>query len=88
MCSLDGSSGSIQVDLWHDQNRISTIDADSICGSGNEPSMTGQSENSETNLSLWDRTLLEGGCLVANLDSISSFTQVVLALDVEITPLV
>ena len=88
MSSLDGGSGSIQVDLWHDQNRISTSNADSICGSGNEPSLTNQSENNEVDVSLWDQTLLEGGCLVANLDSISTFTQVILALDVEITPLV
>jgi hypothetical protein len=86
MSSLDGSSGSVQVDLWHDQNRASISDADSICGSGNEPVLSSQSENSALDLSAWTKTVLEAGCLVANLDSITSLTQVVLTLDVEITP--
>jgi hypothetical protein len=87
MGSVDGSNGSIQVDLWHDQNRISASDADSIPGSGNEPALISQSENSCTDLSSWSKTLLDAGCLVAYLDSISGFTQLTLALDVEITPL-
>lgn len=85
--SVDGSSGSIQVDLWHDQNRVSTSDADSICGSGSEPGLSSQSENSAASLSAWVQTLLDGGCLVANLDSITNLTQVVLSLDVEIIPI-
>jgi hypothetical protein len=86
MGSLDGASGAIQVDLWHDQNRTSASDADTICGTGNEPFLSSQSENSNTNLSGWMNTLLEGGCLVANLDGISGLTQVLLAIDVEIIP--
>lgn len=85
MSSLDGSSGSIQVDIWHDQNRISASDADSICG-GSEPGLSNQSENGNDDLSSWTHTLLNEGCLVFNLDSVSSFTQVILALEVEITP--
>ena len=84
--SLDGSSGSMQVDLWHDQNRASAGTADSICGSGGKPCLSGQSENSSTDLSGWSTTLLEGGCLVASLESISGLTRAVLALDVEIVP--
>ncbi|MEN8242171.1 MAG: hypothetical protein ABFS17_09645 [Chloroflexota bacterium] len=83
MSSLDGSSGSAQVDLWHDANRISASNADSICG-GNEPALSSQSENSASGLSGWSKTALEGGCLVVNLDSITSITQLTLALDVEI----
>jgi hypothetical protein len=86
MGSLDGTSGAIQVDLWHDQNRTSASNADSICGSGNEPALSGQSENCSTNLSSWINTLIEGGCLVANLDGIAGLTQVLLAIDVEIIP--
>lgn len=86
LSTLDGSSGSLQVDLWHDQNRASISGADSICG-GSEPALNGQSENSAQDLSAWAKVLLEGGCLVANLDSVSGVTQAVLALDVEITPL-
>jgi hypothetical protein len=88
MSSLDGSSGSAQVDLWHDQNRSSANNTDSICGSGNEPGLSSQSENSSSSLSAWTKTTLEGGCLVVNLDSITSLTQLTLALDVEIAPAV
>lgn len=87
MGSYDGASGSIQIDLWHDQNRAATTNEDSICGTGNEPSLTNQVENSDTALSTsWSTTSLVGGCLVINLDSVSTLTQVTLCLDIEISP--
>jgi hypothetical protein len=87
LSSHDGTSGSIQIDLWHDQNRTSTTDDDSICGSGNEPSLASQSENSDSSISTnWNSTTLTGGCLVVNLDSVATITQATLCLDIESSP--
>ena len=85
LSSHDGSSGSVQLDLWHDQNRASLDNSDSICGGGNEPALSSQSENASTGLAAWAETTLESGCLAVNIDSITGFTQLTLALDVEIS---
>ena len=82
--SLDGSSGSAQLDLWHAANRASASNADSICGGGEPPALYSQSENSGFPVSGWSNIFLDGGCLVLNLDSITGITQLTLALDVEI----
>lgn len=87
LSSHDGTAGSIQIDLWHDQNRSSVTSEDSICGSGNEPALTNQSEDSESNISaVWNITTLVGGCMVVNLDSAATITQATLCLDIEISP--
>jgi hypothetical protein len=87
LSSHNGNTGSIQIDLWHDQNRAAASNDDSICGAGNEPTLSDQSEDSDTDISAsWNTTTLVGGCLVVNLDSVSTLTQVTLCLDIEISP--
>ena len=79
-------SGSIQVDLWHDVDKDSISDADSITN-GNEPALSADTEDEVTDLSGYSDILFEGGVLLANVDSSATIQQATLAIDVVIYPI-
>lgn len=86
LSSYDGTVGSMVLDLWHDVDRASADNVDAIPGAGNEPALSTEAEAAGIDLSGWATTVMEGGCLVVNLDSVATITQATLVLDVVLYP--
>jgi hypothetical protein len=80
--SLDDTSGSIGLDVWKDTyaNYPPTV-ADTITASA-KPSVTTATKNTSTTLTSWTTSFSAGDVLSVNVDSVTSFKDVELCLDV------
>lgn len=81
---LGDQSGSIVIDLWKDTYaNFPPLDADSIAGSA-FPTVSAAVKAASTTLTGWTTRISNGDILGWNVDSVTSFTRVTLALDVRI----
>lgn len=80
--SLDDTSGSISLDVWKDTyaNYPPTV-ADTITASA-KPSVTTTTKDTSTTLTGWTTTFSAGDVLSINVDSVTSFKDIELCLDV------
>lgn len=85
MLALDGSTGSIQLDIWKNAfvNFPPTI-ADTITASL-KPVITNAEKAESTNLSGWTTSVTTGDIIEINVDSVSVFTKIKLELFIEPT---
>lgn len=76
-------SGSIVIDVWKDSyaNFPPTV-ADTIAGS-EKPTLSSAIKNQDTNITTWTTALNIGDVLVFNIDSITTCTNVLLAIYVK-----
>ena len=81
---LGDTTGSIVVDIWKaDFDNYPPTDSDSITGSA-EPEIETAAKSEDTALSGWTTSIAAGDVLAFNVDSVSSFQRVTVALVVEI----
>lgn len=83
MVSSDASitSGSITVDLWYDSYaNYPPTNADSIVASS-KPAISSAIKNEDSTLSGWTTSLTEGGFMIAEIESVISFTHVTLFVE-------
>ena len=80
--SLDDTSGSIALDIWKDTyaNYPPTV-ADTITAAA-KPSITTATKNTSTTLTSWTTSFSAGDVFSVNVDSVTSFKDVELCLDV------
>lgn len=78
--SLDGVTGSIVIDLWKDTyaNFPPTV-ADTITASA-KPTITTSTKSQDKTLTNWIRDVKAGDWIFVNIDSVTSFTKVLLSL--------
>ena len=75
-------SGSIVVDIWVDSYaNYPPVDADSITASA-PPTLSSAIKSTDATLTGWTTTLTEGDWIWANVDSATTVTKAVVALDV------
>jgi hypothetical protein len=87
-CTITGAttlaplqSGSIVVDLWKDTYaNFPPIDADSITASA-PPTISADQKAQNTTLTGWNTTVTAGDIIIANVDSVTSLTQVLVDVD-------
>ena len=85
LLAADGLSGSIVVDIWKDTyaNHPPT-DADSITASA-PPTISSAVKSQDTTLTGWTTSITAGDILFFNVDSVSTFTRVLVSLKVKKT---
>jgi hypothetical protein len=82
--SLDDTSGAITVDVWMDSyaNYPPTV-ADTMVNAGTKPSIAASgTKNTSTTLTSWDTAFSAGDVFSVNVDSVTSFKDVEICLDV------
>lgn len=78
-----GGTGSCVVDIWTcPYADYPPVVGDSLTG-GNPPEISSGTDFEDSTLTGWSRDLTEGDVLAFNLDSSSTFTKVVVVLEVE-----
>ena len=82
LLSMDGTSGSIVVDIWKDTyaNFPPTV-ADTITAAA-KPTIVAGVKSTDATLTGWTTTISEGDVLGFNVDSVSGFNSVLLTLKV------
>lgn len=77
---LGDTSGSIVIDLWKDvYNQFPPTDADSITASA-PPTITSTTKSTDTTLTGWTTSVTAGDIIRFNVDSVTSFTRVTIAI--------
>jgi hypothetical protein len=82
LTSIDGTTGSIVVDIWKDTyTNFPPIISDSICAS-NKPTISSGTKSQNATLSGWTTTINAGDYLLFNVDSATSVKMVLISFKI------